>query len=483
MSPRAPLSAVQENLIDDERLLSRAEREFLSTLLRQANNAPNNSPELKNAVLQTIERAVGETVAQRAYGLLGGGIVRKLLEEEFSSSRLSGLTVPDSRGDLQRVVSMGPQPPTSGPHPPAFDEPAARARATSIPPHGDPQPPSFDEPRSKVSMGPHPPKGGQPQTPGFEEPAARARATSIPPHGDPQPPSFDEPRSKVSMGPHPPKGGQPQTPGFEEPAARARLTSIPPHGDPQPPSFDEPRKRVSMVPHPPGGDPQPPSFDEPVDVHREHAALAVMEAPKTEFRSAQCLVLDEFLVPEELDALTRYALEKEKEFKFSEVVAPGLQKGLIDFEHRRSRVLIDLHEHQDVIVNRIESSLPRILDKLDLEPFEISSVEAQITASNDGDFFRQHADDGQDKVASRQLTFVYFFHREPKAFTGGELRIYDSVWQDGRYCATENYRVVKPEQNQIVLFPSCLVHEITPIEIPSKAFMDSRFTVNGWFRR
>jgi len=177
-----------------------------------------------------------------------------------------------------------------------------------------------------------------------------------------------------------------------------------------------------------------------------------------------------------------YALAKESEFKFSEVVTPG-QKGEVDFDHRRSRVLVDIGEHEGVIVDRIKASLARILDKLNLDPFEISRVEAQMTASGDGDFFHQHTDDGSDKVKTRQLTFVYFFHREPVAFSGGELRIYDSVWKDGYYQAGENYRSIQPAQNQIVFFPSCLVHEITPIEIPSRAFADSRFTVNGWFRR
>lgn len=215
---------------------------------------------------------------------------------------------------------------------------------------------------------------------------------------------------------------------------------------------------------------------------RAQTSVAVMDAAKAPFRAAQCLVLDEFLVPEEVEALMRFALAKESEFKLSEVIAPG-QKGTVDFDHRRSRVLVDIGEHEDAVVNRIKSSLPRILDKLNLEPFEISRVEAQITASGDGDFFRQHTDDGEGNVAARELTFVYFFHREPKAFTGGELRIYDSVWKDGYYQAGEKYRSIQPAQNQIVFFPSCLVHEITPIEIPSREFADSRFTVNGWFRR
>src|SRR6184192_3632415 len=48
---------------------------------------------------------------------------------------------------------------------------------------------------------------------------------------------------------------------------------------------------------------------------------------------------------------------------------------------------------------------------------------------------------------------------------------------------SENYRNIVPRQNQLVAFPSCLAHEITLVDCPSRAFADSRFTVNGWFHR
>ena len=113
----------------------------------------------------------------------------------------------------------------------------------------------------------------------------------------------------------------------------------------------------------------------------------------------------------------------------------------------------------------------------------IARIESQITASNHGDYFRWHCDDSQPEIASREITFVYFFHREPKAFRGGELRIYDSRWENGEYVSTGNYQIIVPGQNQVVFFPSSLLHEITPVECSSRAFADSRFTVNGWFHR
>ena len=91
----------------------------------------------------------------------------------------------------------------------------------------------------------------------------------------------------------------------------------------------------------------------------------------------------------------------------------------------------------------------------------------QITASNDGDYFRLHQDGGPDDT--REITFVYFLHGEPRPFSGGELKIRDST--------------VMPLGDTLVLFPSCSVHEVLPVQVPSRQFADSRFTVNGWIHR
>jgi Rps23 Pro-64 3,4-dihydroxylase Tpa1-like proline 4-hydroxylase len=135
------------------------------------------------------------------------------------------------------------------------------------------------------------------------------------------------------------------------------------------------------------------------------------------------------------------------------------------------------------MLNRIKAALPQILGTLSMEEFSIAGVEAQITASNDGDFFHFHSDNGSDRVASRHLTFVYFFHREPRQFEGGELRIHDARLEHGAYVSEGSYQTIIPRQNQIVFFPCELMHEITPVKCGSQRFADSRFTLNGWLRR
>jgi SM-20-related protein len=202
-----------------------------------------------------------------------------------------------------------------------------------------------------------------------------------------------------------------------------------------------------------------------------------------DYLPAQCVILDEFLTSTELNTLTQYVLEQEMRFEMSEVLSPGVTGGAVDYDHRRSSVLMDLSGHEKMITDRVLSCLPRVLKKWGRDPFPISRLETQTTASNHGDFFHCHVDNGAEAVAAREITFVYFFHREPKQFGGGELRIYDSRRENANYVPTANYRTIVPEQNQLVLFASGLSHEITPVDCPSGQFADSRFTVNGWVHK
>jgi SM-20-related protein len=184
-----------------------------------------------------------------------------------------------------------------------------------------------------------------------------------------------------------------------------------------------------------------------------------------------------------MDLVLEYSMEHESDFQLSEVIEPGSEAGIIDYRQRRSRVLMDLGPHRKAITDRIHDCLPQVLAKLGHEHFNLRDVEVQITASNDDDYFHSHNDNSSQENATREITFVYFFHKEPKMFEGGELRIYDSRRDADRYAIAGKYRSVIPQQNQMVFFVSSLMHEITPVKCSSRSFADSRFTVNGWLHR
>jgi Rps23 Pro-64 3,4-dihydroxylase Tpa1-like proline 4-hydroxylase len=389
MTPKQILDSFSETLMRDERILSAQERALIANLLQHAKTATGANPDTHEAVRTVIAAAIGETVAQRAFSVLGGSIVERIIE----SSSLS----------------------------------ASETASGAL---------SSDRPLS--TLGTPTPPGPQPEHPGVKAPRKEPQAP-----GKPHRPLRDTPA------PAP----QPQHPGG-------------PLKVPSPPT-------APAQPEHPGGS----------ITRKVVAGSSVAAAERPEMLRANCVVLDEFLSPQELEGLTRFTLEHESDFQHSEIYSPSVEKGVINDDFRRSRVLMELEEQQEIILERIKSALPQVLERLGMEEFTIADVEAQITASNDGDFFHCHDDNGSEGVASRHLTFVYFFHREPRQFEGGELRIHDAHLQDARYVSDGSYQTIVPQQNQIVFFPCELMHEITPVQCGSQHFADSRFTLNGWLRR
>jgi len=152
-------------------------------------------------------------------------------------------------------------------------------------------------------------------------------------------------------------------------------------------------------------------------------------------------------------------------------------------DYRRSMILHSFPEFSQIVVNRIQAILPDVFRKLNLPSFAIAEIEAQLTSHNDGNYYKVHNDNGSPDTATREFTYVYYFHQEPKAFSGGELLIYDSKIENNFYVKADSYKRVEPRNNSIVFFLSRYLHEVLPVNCPSKAFADSRFTINGWVRR
>ena len=396
-------------------------------------------------ILSVPERALITTLLQHAKAAAGGSpetqeAVKKVIASAVGEVVAQRAFAVLGSSVVERIIENGSLP----------EEAASRATEVLTNPKG-PQTPGTPI-RRDAPM--HPAPG--PQTPGVR------RDAPMHPAPGPQTPGV---RRDAPM--HPAPG--PQTPGVRRDA--------PMHPAPGP---QTPGTPLPETPMPPSPGPQTPGHG----VTRtavSQAAAAVAEKPSS--LRARCVVLDEFLAPQELSELTRFTLEHEAEFQASEVLSPMAEKGVVNYDHRRSRVLTELGHHQDVMLARIKEVLPSVLEKLSMKEFNISAVEAQITASNDGDFFHFHSDNGADHVSSRHLTFVYFFHGEPKQFEGGELRIHDSTLEGGEYVSAGSYQTVIPQQNQIVFFPCELMHEVTAVQCPSALFADSRFTLNGWLRQ
>ena len=111
MTAKQILDSFSETLMRDERILSPQERELLMSLLQNSRAVSSIDPQTQSAVTAAIARAVGETVAQRAFALLGSSIVEQILAR-------SGMPAGTEETMLAATVRAGaPQPPNPAPAP------------------------------------------------------------------------------------------------------------------------------------------------------------------------------------------------------------------------------------------------------------------------------------------------------------------------------------------------------------------------------
>lgn len=197
-----------------------------------------------------------------------------------------------------------------------------------------------------------------------------------------------------------------------------------------------------------------------------------------QFFPATCLQIDNFLPEEEYQQVIDTAFKKQSEFKDSRTVT--------NTENYRQSLILPGKEFSEVyylIKSKLLETFPSLLDRLKHPEFSVSHVEMQMTAHNDGAFYKAHTDAGSEKTKTRELTYVYYFYQEPKPFSGGELKIYDTEVQGKKVIQKENSRTVEPRNNSIVFFNSRCKHEVLPISCSCQDFKASRFTLNGWLRR
>jgi SM-20-related protein len=181
--------------------------------------------------------------------------------------------------------------------------------------------------------------------------------------------------------------------------------------------------------------------------------------------------LDRFLDEPARSQILEAVLSRESDF-----VATTTSTGETDY--RRSQILYQFPNF-DWMVEQVKLALPKVLLQLGLD-LTIAEIEIQLTAHNDGHYYKIHNDNGSPEAATRALSYVYYFHREPKAFSGGELRLYEAAVDYDNPSA--DFCVIAPRNDRIIFFPSHCLHEVMPVVCPSKAFADGRFTLNGWVR-
>ena len=224
-----------------------------------------------------------------------------------------------------------------------------------------------------------------------------------------------------------------------------------------------------------------------IDKVKNSEPAKIAQFPTTNINSSQTqsqlfpatyLQIDNFLPEEEYQQVLETAFNKQSEFQDSRTVT--------NTENYRQSLILAGKEFSEVyylVKRKLLEKFPSLINKLKHPEFSVSHVEMQMTAHNDGAFYKAHTDAGSEKTKTRELTYVYYFYQEPKQFSGGELKIYDTEMQGKKIIQKENSQVIEPRNNSIVFFNSRCKHEVLPISCSSNEFKASRFTLNGWLRR
>ncbi len=197
-----------------------------------------------------------------------------------------------------------------------------------------------------------------------------------------------------------------------------------------------------------------------------------------------CHVYADFLAPAEQVRMLDWTLANEANFSVSKIF------GDVVNPRRVSRSLTDLGPMREVLKARARALLPGAFADTGTQPFEVASFELELVAYGDGACFAPHSDMpigprrralGEERRGSvnRLLSGVYYFHREPKGFTGGALFLHRFGSDGGPGDRVE----IAPVQNSFVLFPSWVIHEVARVDCPTNDFAEHRFAVNIWLHR
>lgn len=179
----------------------------------------------------------------------------------------------------------------------------------------------------------------------------------------------------------------------------------------------------------------------------------------------------DFLPAPEHQTILDWALACEKDFRPS-TVGTGEASPM-----RQSLSLADFGPCRDIMRDALKPMVTDLGRYFGVALGAKQTFDASFVAHTDGAYYRPHTDVGA--VAghrSRALSAVYYFCRSPQRFEGGELRIF-RLGKPGEFVD------VPARDNQLVVFPAMVPHEVRPVRVPSQDFADARFAINVWVHR
>ncbi len=183
---------------------------------------------------------------------------------------------------------------------------------------------------------------------------------------------------------------------------------------------------------------------------------------------------ENFLGARRAAGLLSYAISREADFHAGTVLDP--LSGQVSHKGRSSLVL---PVTSSVFSAHLADCLPLVQEILG-QWAQLTRTLTVLTSHGEGGHYGIHTDASRVRDVGTALSAVYYLHRTPRGFGGGQLRLYDTVLDEGGARPAESYRTIEPAHDTIVFFPAGAFHEVVPSTCPSGHFADHRFTLTTW---
>lgn len=193
------------------------------------------------------------------------------------------------------------------------------------------------------------------------------------------------------------------------------------------------------------------------------------------------IVVENFLGRDVAEQMLRYGEEQRAEFKPATVYNRETRAERLNLESRHCLRREGVGPFKATLKDAIAAILPSATTALRILGQAGQDLEFEMCAYGDGAFITPHID---TSVAAprRVLSCVYYFFGDPPGFQGGLLRLFGWPNPAASIGPLPSVEIV-PRRDGLVIFPSTLQHEVTPVGCPSGAWRDYRLSVNCWVHR
>jgi len=170
--------------------------------------------------------------------------------------------------------------------------------------------------------------------------------------------------------------------------------------------------------------------------------------------------------------------ENQSLFNYATVITheKGVGKEILNLQFRNC--LIMKSEIINTYVKQIEDFIfnnrVEICESLGLTNFRWGKKESSCTAYGDGAYFNKHRDVINDGRPGRRLTWVYYFHQEPKQYKGGGISFFPK---------NSPKETFEPENGTLIVFNSNMFHEVEIVTLEKNNFDNRRFALTGFISK